>query len=615
MDKDVRSRTVRDKSDSRSNGIMERTSDSKTPTAEDVWFEAPGAEGTESTGCLPSSAKEEEGGASSWVLAGVRIVWTLAAAACVVGAMIAGYALHLKAFDADLTAVGVYGLVVMGVTLLQFAFSTINRRWTIPRKRSRAEALGFKPSVGVQAVGYREDKILWAACLRSLRDLTYERKFGPVVCVDGNEGEADLAMADVFDQVFPVGSKRLTLDRPVSTMSSEELRSFLFDRVGSTPGPICVCQPHAGKREAMYAAFRVLLHWNPDFVYTTDSDTVTEAGAIEEMTKAAVDDDTGAVCGDVLIFNVENWVSFLSSLRYWYAFNVERSAQSLWGSVTCVSGPIGLYRARDLRPILNRWVRQTFLGTKATFGDDRHLTNLVISLGRKVHYTPFARCHTDTPVPLVRFLAQQLRWSQSFFREILFNLAWIHRGSVWLAVELAVQFAYPFFLATTIVYALSFRSLDLLVLVPVIAIVVGGLRAAWALVNTLRSEFVYYGFYSVVYMLFLVPTKLFAILTLWSNDWGTSVRSAVVNRWSRAVHAVAWAVGVVGAYLAVGLWLAIGRKSSLSWTVAGVALGEVGIAVLLLLWAVVYGNLVYFPRLKRDAQKLLSSSGPPPLSA
>jgi hyaluronan synthase len=565
------------------------------------WFDPPG---TGKTDLEAGTTKRK------WLLILARLIWTAATAAAIVGAMIVGYALHLEAFDASLTVVGVYGLVVLGVTLLQFAFSTINRYWTIPRKRKRADEKGFRPTVGLQAVGYREDQKLWLACLKSLRDVTYSSKIGPVACIDGNDGAADAAMAEAFDRVFVglPGAGRVTLDKTVSSMTADELREFLTFKVGPEPRPLCVFQPHAGKREAMYAAFRVLLHWNVEFVYSTDSDTVTEPGALDEMAKVAVDDDTGAVCGDVLIFNVENWVSFLSSLRYWYAFNVERSAQSLWGSVTCVSGPIGLYRARDLRPILNRWVRQTWLGSKATFGDDRHLTNLVISQGRKVHYTPWARCHTDTPVPLARFLAQQLRWSQSFFREILFNLGWIHRGSIWLAVELAVQFAYPFFLATTIVYALSYRSLDMLVLVPVIAILVGGVRAAWAVLNTRRTEFVYYGFYSVVYMLFLVPTKLFAILTLWSNDWGTSVRSAVVNRWSRAIHAVVWAVGIVLAYLGVGLWLAVARKSQLSWTVAGVALAEIGVAVILVLWAFVYGLLVYLPRKKREAEILLSGS-------
>jgi len=554
-----------------------------------TWFEAP----------QPEAAKP-----SSLALVALQLIWTTAAAAIVVGSMITGYVLHLKVFDAGLTTVGVYGIVVVTITLLQYVFSSLNRWWLIPRKRRLATKRCFQPVVGVQVVGYREEKHLWRACLRSLRDLKYQRMVGPVVCIDGNESTADEDMVEGFREVFPKG-RVLRLDMLSSTLSDDQLFTFLRDEVGMEAGPICIAQVHGGKREAMYTAFRVLLHWNVNFIYCTDSDTCSEPNTVDEMVMVAVDDSTGAVCGDVLIFNIENWVSFLSSLRYWYAFNVERSAQSLWGFVTCVSGPIGLYRARDLRLVLNRWVRQTFLGSKATFGDDRHLTNLVISLGRRVHYTPFARCYTDTPVPLVRFIAQQLRWSQSFFREMLFNISWIHRGSIWLAIELAVQFAYPFFLACTIIYSISFRSLDLLILVPAITAIMGALRSGWGLLNTRRLEFVYYSFYSFVYMLFLVPTKLFAIATLWSNDWGTSVRSAVVNRLSRAVHALLWAVGIILAYLGVGLWLAIAKKSHLSWIVAGVALGEIGIAVFLILVWCTYGQLVYLPRMAKRRNDLL----------
>lgn len=550
-----------------------------------------------------------------WTGTVTRFCWTAALALAVVGAMVVGYALHVRAFNFGLATVGIYGLVIFAIMLLQFLFSTLNRRFTIPRKRERARQSNFSPAVGLQVVGYREDPVLFEASLRSLAACEYGNLRGLVVCVDGNEGAPDQSMVDVFQRVFPMG-KVVRAEVPTSTMTEEQTREFLNERIGAdASAAVCVAQAHAGKREAMYTAFRVLLHWKSEWVFTTDSDTVVDRKAVGEMVAAAVDPGTGAVCGDVLIFNVLNWVSFLSSLRYYFAFHVERSAQSLWGSVTCVSGPIGLYRGADLERILHRWVRQTFLGCRATFGDDRHLTNLVISLGQKVYFTPWARCWTDTPVPLVRFLVQQLRWSKSFFREVLFNCQWIHKGSVWLAVELAVQCVYPFFLCTTIVYVLALRSLDLLLLVPIIAILVGLVRALWGVLHTRKVEFLYYTFYALIYMLFLVPTKLFAILTLWSNDWGTSVRSAVVNKLSRALHAFVWAFGVVAAYVGVIVWLAVSEESSsLSWVVAIAGLVQVGSAALLIfLWCTV-GALWYLPKKKRAMDALLSSPASPPLS-
>lgn len=50
----------------------------------------------------------------------------------------------------------------------------------------------------------------------------------------------------------------------------------------------------------------------------------------------------GAVGGDVMILNVnDSYISFMSSLRYWMAFNIERSCQSFFNCVSCISGPLG----------------------------------------------------------------------------------------------------------------------------------------------------------------------------------------------------------------------------------------------------------------------------------
>jgi hypothetical protein len=114
-------------------------------------------------------------------------------------------------------------------------------------------------------------------------------------------------------------------------------------------------------------------------------------------------------------------------------------------------------------------------------------------------------------------------------------------------------------------------------------------------------------FYSAIYMLFLVPTKLFAILTLWSTGWGTSVRSAVVNRWSQAIHAIIWAVGIVCTYVAIIIWLAVAKGESLSWIVAGTGIGEAAVlALLVLLWATA-GQCWYLPKMKRRMDTLLSA--------
>ena len=88
----------------------------------------------------------------------------------------------------------------------------------------------------------------------------------------------------------------------------------------------------------------------------------------------------------------DSWISFLSSVRYWMAFNVERACQSYFGCVQCISGPLGMYRNSLLQQFLEDWYHQKFLGSKCSFGDDRHLTNRVLSLGYRTKYTTRSKC-------------------------------------------------------------------------------------------------------------------------------------------------------------------------------------------------------------------------------
>lgn len=74
-----------------------------------------------------------------------------------------------------------------------------------------------------------------------------------------------------------------------------------------------------------------------------DSDTRLDPMALLELARVLDEDPrVGAVGGDVRILNpLDSWVSFLSSLRYWVAFNVERACQSYFHCVSCISGPLG----------------------------------------------------------------------------------------------------------------------------------------------------------------------------------------------------------------------------------------------------------------------------------
>ncbi|PCH43079.1 hypothetical protein WOLCODRAFT_25711 [Wolfiporia cocos MD-104 SS10] len=142
----------------------------------------------------------------------------------------------------------------------------------------------------------------------------------------------------------------------------------------------------------MFTAFMVGAYalGTKDAMLTTDSDTYVYPDAIKNMMALLFSDcRLAGVTGDVRIWNKsDSFLALMSSIRYWFAFNVERACQSAFGCVGCLSGPLGLYKTSDLISILDPWILQSFLGKETTFGDDRHLSNRILSLGHRTGYVP-----------------------------------------------------------------------------------------------------------------------------------------------------------------------------------------------------------------------------------
>ncbi|KAG1144465.1 hypothetical protein G6F37_008814 [Rhizopus arrhizus] len=417
--------------------------------------------------------------------------------------------------------------------------------------------------MGLAVVGYREEPGLFAQCLESIKELKYPDPFKIIVVVDG-DAKDDQEMASVFQKTFP-GCPIVVLPELLSLsfqrMKQEELNrssmagnsrdssnSSQSDTIHEKPEAlinydkiirdqltlptntqaVCYLQPHCGKRHAMYTAFRVLMAAGCEAVMSTDSDTRFDPYAMIEMEKALHwFPKIGAAAGDVRIWNsTDNLLSFMSSLRYWMAFNIERAAQSFNRSVTCVSGPMGIYRTHVLREILDDWISQSFLGMECTYGDDRHLTNQTLLKGYKVVYTHLAYCETETPTAFLRWFKQQTRWSKSFYRELFWNAKSLHKHSPWMAAELFYQGVYPFVLLFSI-FQILFSKTPLILIVWLISLgAIACIKTIYSTIVSLSPRFLGFPLYSLYYLFGLVPAKLWAIVSLWDVGWGTSARSA-----------------------------------------------------------------------------------------
>ncbi|KAG0209682.1 Hyaluronan synthase 3 [Mortierella sp. GBA30] len=418
-----------------------------------------------------------------------------------------------------------YGMLMAVDFMAVISFSALNRRRVNTRVKRR-DPYWVGLSTGILAVGYREDPTLLEGCLKSLRAVRYQRNQRVLLVVDGNEAQ-DEYMAQIFQRVFDEQGAVifrpdfLCMDRGKSDIERQEL----VRQIAYHPGPVCVMQPHRGKRSAMYTGFAALLQQGIESVVVTDSDTYLDPHVCRELAFALAESPViGAATGDVRIYNTGTWVSFLSSLRYWFAFNLERGAQSYHSVVNCVSGPLGIYRMSIVAEVMDNWVRQSFLGVLCTYGDDRHLTNLVLREGYKVKFTHYAICYTDTPVRFIAWVTQQTRWSKSFFREIPIQLGCMHMHSPWMTYALLYQLIYPMMMIYNLVNCVYFGTGSQISWWLVSIAFVGLLKTAYALRVTGDSKFFFTTAYGFLYMLGYVPAKIYAALTLYDNSWGTSAR-------------------------------------------------------------------------------------------
>lgn len=396
----------------------------------------------------------------------------------------------MGALSVYLLVYGVLALSHIGVQMLLAHLEYLRQRRRLPGEE-------YEPSVTVVVPAYNEDPDLLYECLRSLDRQDYGGSLEVVVVDDGSRNREEL---------LPIQEE----------FGRERFRTLLAPQ-------------NMGKRHCQAIVFNEI---RADVVVTIDSDTVLEPDSIRTIVRPLSDPRVGAVTGNVRVINQKrNFLTRLISYRYWSAFNQERAAQSLFKVVMCASGPFSAYRRAIIDQVKDRYVGQTFLGEACTFGDDRHLTNLVLDLGFGVVYEKDAIAWTHVPDTIPKYLHQQVRWNKSFYREILWTARFAHRRHPYLAIDLTLQAVLPFMLLgalTAMTYQAIFVDLKMLWLYLGILVTIGLIRASYGLWRTREPGFLSFAVYGFIHVGLLIPTRLYALATIRRGHWGTRKRKRVI---------------------------------------------------------------------------------------
>ncbi|XP_053307842.1 hyaluronan synthase 1-like [Spea bombifrons] len=505
-------------------------------------------------------------------------------------------------------AFGIYGAFLAVHLIIQSFFAFLEHK----KMRRSGNSCSYTKTVALTISAYQEDPAYLRECLESVKNTDYPPdKLKVIMVIDGNR-EEDQYMMDMFKEVFAgedVGTYNWKynyhswdINKEAHCFTSDENQDMGKDTLWMTPGLpddgmayqtasdtnpsegvydeleepdlpaytdiliedpgrgevehliktkrcVCIMQKWGGKREVMYTAFKALGD-TVDYVQVCDSDTKLDSLATVELVKVLESNDRyGAVGGDVRILNLsDSYISFMSSLRYWIAFNVERSCQSYFDCVSCISGPLGLYRNDLLQAFLESWYNQKFLGTHCTFGDDRHLTNRMLSIGYATKYTARSKCYSETPAQFLRWLNQQTRWTKSYFREWLYNALWWHKHHLWMTYESIIAGVFPFFVTATVIKLFFSCHLWDIMWVLLCIQLIATIKALYACLLRGNMVMIFMSLYAVLYMVGLLPTKYFAILTMNKSSWGTSGRKKMVGNYMPLLPLSIW-----GAILLAGL--------------------------------------------------------------
>jgi hyaluronan synthase len=384
--------------------------------------------------------------------------------------------------------VTVYGVVAFGLLAVKVGLSLWPPRYGDPPRGWRVVAI-----VPV----WNEDPAIVDRTIRSLLRQAYP--VARVVVVDDGSDTLDAwAVADAW-------SKRES-------------------RVEVLRNPVNV-----GKREAMARAIR--LAPDADAYLGVDSDTVVAWDSVWEGLRPFGDPRTVATTGLVTALNpTTNLLTRLVDLRYVNAFLIERGAYSALGSVLCCCGSLAFYRGDLVRLHLDDFVGQTFRGRLQVFGDDRHMTNLLLQHGL-VRLARQSTAATAVPERVGHYVRQQIRWGKSFFRESLWSLRHLsaRRWAWWLAGVEVLRWAVFVGMVPFLAWAVTVHGPDVAVTyawwvvlasyahsVQYLQVEQPGLGWWWRI-----GTFALAPLYGALAVLILAPLRVWSLATIGRGGWGT----------------------------------------------------------------------------------------------
>lgn len=246
------------------------------------------------------------------------------------------------------------------------------------------------------------------------KDENYEPTVSFIIPVKNEENVIADTIIKCFEVEYPKEKIEVVVINDGSTDNTlkeiektKEINKFIHD--GLT---IIDYNVNKGKRHAMSDGFKIA---KGEIVVQLDSDSYIEKDSLRMLVKPFQDPDMGAVSAHTDPSNKdENLLTRMQSAYYFVSFRAMKAAESVLDMVFCCSGCCSAYRKIIVLPILDEWRDEKFLSMPVSFGDDRSLTNMLLSIGYKTIYLDNVQAYTIVPNNIRQFTKQQIRWKKSW---------------------------------------------------------------------------------------------------------------------------------------------------------------------------------------------------------
>ncbi|AHF88076.1 N-acetylglucosaminyltransferase (plasmid) [Rhizobium leguminosarum bv. trifolii WSM1689] len=403
----------------------------------------------------------------------------------------------------SIAAVSLYGLLSSAYRSVQVLHARRTLKSEIAENTVEESSL---PSVDIIVPSFNESPRILSDCLASLANQDYPGVLRVYVVDDGSRNRD----AVVSEQIVYADDSRFEF--------------IMLPR-------------NVGKRKAQIAA---ISRSSGDLILNVDSDTTLASDVVSKLSQKMRDPAVGAVMGQLVASNQsDSWLTRLIDMEYWLACNEERAAQGRFGAVMCCCGPCAMYRRSAFVLLLDQYETQLYRGKPSDFGEDRHLTILMLSAGFRTEYVPSAIAATVVPDGLAAYLRQQLRWARSTFRDTLLGLHLLSGMNWYLTLDVVGQNAGPLLLALSVLAGLA--QFALTGSVPWWTIgTIGSLtliRCGVAAYRARQLRFLGFSLHTLVNVFLLLPVKAYALCTLSNSDWlsrGSGVKASGAVRKQKA---------------------------------------------------------------------------------